>query len=160
MKDSVRDQIVDEARKWVNTPYKHQTRGPRGPEGGCDCVGLLIGVAAALGVVPADYDSNGYAWETDGQQLRVELAKFADEITEVENYADLENYIVPLREGDVLVFEIVGLPQHVGILTKIRYTDEVTEFGIIHASNQIGKVTEHILDNRWRSRIVSVWRLR
>jgi hypothetical protein len=54
-----RKQIICEARKWIGTPF-HKQASLIGI--GCDCVGLIIGVARALGIetlnalVPSDYD--------------------------------------------------------------------------------------------------------
>lgn len=47
--------IVDEARSWVGTPFRHQAR-IKGL--GVDCVGLLVGVGEVLGLEV--YDQTGY----------------------------------------------------------------------------------------------------
>jgi cell wall-associated NlpC family hydrolase len=61
-----RSAIVTAARSWLGTPYRHQHR-ERGV--GVDCAGLVIGVARQLGIVPADFDVNGYSRQPDGSLL-------------------------------------------------------------------------------------------
>lgn len=51
------EQIVAQARTWLGTKYHHQGRlkkSAKGP-GGCDCLGLIIGVIDELGL----QDGNG-----------------------------------------------------------------------------------------------------
>ena len=54
-----RNQIIYEAKKWLNTPFHHQASSKNL---GCDCIGLIIGVAAELGIgffhnlLPQNYD--------------------------------------------------------------------------------------------------------
>ena len=48
-----RSAIVTEATSWVGTPFQHQGR-TKGPHGGVDCVGLIIGVSKNLGYYPQD----------------------------------------------------------------------------------------------------------
>lgn len=43
--------IVAEARSWLGTPYHHEAR-VKGRDGGVDCAQLLIGVYAAVGLIP------------------------------------------------------------------------------------------------------------
>jgi cell wall-associated NlpC family hydrolase len=42
-----RQHIVDTARGWLGVPYRHQGRRK---DKGVDCVGLIIGVGAELGL--------------------------------------------------------------------------------------------------------------
>lgn len=60
MKRITRADIVDEARRWIGTPFQHQA-SLRGV--GCDCLGLLRGVWRALyGEEPEAIPSYGPAW--------------------------------------------------------------------------------------------------
>jgi cell wall-associated NlpC family hydrolase len=52
-----RSAIVTEATSWVGTPFQHQGR-TKGPHGGVDCVGLIIGVSKNLGYYPQDVPHN------------------------------------------------------------------------------------------------------
>jgi cell wall-associated NlpC family hydrolase len=154
------EMIVELARSWIGTPYHHQARGPKGSEGGTDCVGLLIGVGIELGIIPSDYDPTGYAWETDGIQLTEELLKWADPIFLIEGKASLEAWSEIVQPGDILTFRIVGLPQHTAFASEIDYGGGVKVLGMIHAYNPQDKVIEHRLDDRWATRMIGCWRLR
>lgn len=97
-----RADIVAEARTWVGTPWVHQHR-VKGHA--VDCVGLVIGVARNLGLVPADFDVNGYSRMPDGHLL----ALCAQHMTPVARDA--------MQPGDVVVVAVEHDPQHMGILT-------------------------------------------
>lgn len=153
-------QIVEAARGWLGTPYVHQARGPKGAEGGTDCVGLLIGVAVELGLIEEGYDPTGYSWETDGSQLRLELSKWAEPIALVSEPEGAEFWFEIIRPGDIAVFRVTGLPQHTGFLSEIDYGVSGTYPGLIHAYNPARKVVEHTLSDRWLRRMIELWRLR
>lgn len=152
--------IVPLARGWLGTRYVHQARGPKGPEGGVDCVGLLIGVASELGLLEPGYDPTGYDWETDGTQLRLELSKWAEVIAMSDVPQEVDFWLDVLQPGDIAVFKVVGLPQHTGFVSEIDYGVGGTFPGLIHAYNPAGKVVEHSLDERWFRRLIELWRLR
>lgn len=152
--------IVASARRWVGTPYRHQGRGPRGPNGGVDCAGLLIRVAVELGIAEPGYDPSGYAWETDGSQLRAELSRWAALLASADYPQGIEHWRDIVQSGDIVVFMVVGLPQHAAIVSAIDYGVSGMAPAIIHASNPVGRVVEHRLDERWARRIWQVWRLR
>jgi hypothetical protein len=52
--------IVTETRAWIDTPFHHAAH-IRGA--GCDCVGLVIGVAKALGYLPSSFQPPVYSAE-------------------------------------------------------------------------------------------------
>ena len=56
-----REMIVAEARSWIGTAFKHQGRMKKsyGNRGGCDCIGLIVGVAKVLQL------SSGQGWMLD-----------------------------------------------------------------------------------------------
>jgi cell wall-associated NlpC family hydrolase len=53
--------------------------------------------------------------------------------------------------GDILLIRFTKQPQHLGI-----YTGE----NIIHADSDAGKCCEHILNRRWSSRVVRIYRVK
>jgi NlpC/P60 family putative phage cell wall peptidase len=132
------DEIVREARSYLGTPFRHQGR-LRGV--GVDCVGLVVGVGGALGLL--DHDNATYPRQPDGETLLAELRGHLDE--------------VPLADaslGDVLVFWFLRRrrwPQHVGIASAC---------GIIHTHAHVGRVVEHGLDGAWRARLCHAFRFR
>lgn len=160
MKNVTQDQIIEAARQWVGTPYVHQARGPKGPEGGTDCVGLLIAVATELGIIEQGYDPTGYSWITDGTQLRVELSRWAECVAFSDTAQDYAFWAEVIQPGDIAVFNVMRHPQHTAFVSKIDYGNGGTFIGMIHAYDPAKKVVEHIFDERWFSRLTSVWRLR
>lgn len=125
-------EIVDAARAWLRTPFAHQGRllGV-----GCDCIGLVVGVAVALGV-PVE-DRAGYSREPQGRALR----------------AALDAQLLRLDEpvpGCVVLMRIGREERHVGIVARAP----TGALSLIHAWAQSGEVIEHHLDDAWRRRIV------
>lgn len=119
---------VPQARAWLGTPWRHQAR----LQGvGVDCVGLLIGVARALGVVPAGFDVTGYARQPDGHSLMRHLRGL---LTEVPHPADL-------RPGDFLCVAFDQHPQHVGVVGDYLHGGP----SIIHAINGRGVVETRLM---------------
>lgn len=115
--------IVAEARTWLGTPWDHQQR-TKGVA--VDCAGLVIGVARALGLVPADFDVTGYSRRPDGS-----LIELCDEhMRRIAQGA--------MQPGDVLVMSIERDPQHMGIVGDYRHGG----LSIIHAASVQGKVIE------------------
>lgn len=137
--------IVAQARTWLGTPFYHQAR-LKGK--GCDCLGLIVGVAAELelrdanGVLLASYDDPTYSKEPDGAYLIRKLDGLLSEIP-----------VADARAGDVALFTIQENPQHLAILT-----DYEGALGMIHCYAQARRVVEHRLDEEWQSRLIKVFR--
>ncbi|MEJ2816007.1 NlpC/P60 family protein [Caulobacter sp. CCG-8] len=138
--DSVSQRALQEARRWLGTPYQHQA-SLRGV--GCDCLGLVRGVWRALHgaepEVPPPYRPD---WaELGGRELLREA---------------LERRLIPLdpaaaRPGDVLLFRMApGAPaKH----CAIRSADD----RMIHA--YWGRAcVESWLGRWWRERLVAAFR--
>lgn len=53
-----RDQVVEEAKSWLGTPYHHLADVK---DAGVDCAMLVVAVFRAVGLVPADLDPRPYA---------------------------------------------------------------------------------------------------
>ena len=121
--------IIEAARSEIGTPFRHQGR----VSGKClDCAGLVVRVAALLGVTVAD--QSGYSrlpsGALDGQPnvFRVRGNPLA---------------------GDILMLRFDKDPQHLAIFTGEN---------IIHSTNQTGRVVEERFDALWKSRLVRVYR--
>lgn len=126
------------ARAWLGTPFHHQGR----LQGiGCDCVGLVIGVAEAIGV-PVQ-DQTGYSPEPQGRALRNALD------------AQLLPIAAPVP-GCVVLMRIGREERHVGIVATHPSTGALS---LIHAWLQAGAVVEHHLDDTWRRRIVQSYEI-
>lgn len=130
-----RTDIVRAARKYLGTPFHHQGR-LRGI--GVDCVGLLVGVAQDCGI--EHVDSMAYNKRPDGKTLQREIEKSCTRI--------------PLTEamiGDILLFRFLGEATHVGIMS---------DKGMIHTYQGVGRVVEHGLRPPWTNRLCGAYRFK
>jgi NlpC/P60 family putative phage cell wall peptidase len=137
--------IVDEARAWLGTKWSHQA-SLKGV--GCDCIGLIVGVARELDLSPDDVREFGLCYGGYGRQPDAEMLLEAT-----------GRFLVPverdeLQTGDILLFRFDREPQHFGILSR-RDPDYV-----IHAYAMAWRVVEMRLDELWQSRIVRGYRYR
>lgn len=129
---ATREAFVAEARDWLGTPFQHQGR-LKGVA--CDCIGLVIGTAQALGL--SDFDMRDYGRRPDGRLRPLMEAHLT---------------LVPLMEaqaGDVLLFQWNNCPLHVAILTS--------ETSLIHAYLPNRKVIETDIDARMRAQLVAAY---
>lgn len=138
---TTREQIVAEARRWLGTRWHHQA-SLRGV--GTDCIGLIVGVARALGIKEAaQFDAcdwiAGYGREPDPEMLRRACSVF----------------LVPCRTpcpGDILLLRFLGEPQHFALVSAPDY--------MIHAYAQARRVVENRIDDVWGGRIVGAYSYR
>jgi NlpC/P60 family putative phage cell wall peptidase len=145
-----RQQIITEAREWIGTRFHHQGRVKKtmAHRGGCDCIGLLIGVADAVGLNHhgmsfSSLDRKDYAKLPDGVKLRAAFSYYLQEISTFE--AD---------RADILLFRFDKDPQHVGMIS-----DKMGEqYQLIHCYAQARGVVEHRLDKHWQEKIVAAFR--
>lgn len=126
--------VVAAARAWLATPWRHQGRS-RGL--GCDCAGLVIGVAHDLGLT--DFDFTAYGRTPHADTLR---ALCDAHMQRIERAA--------VRPGDIYLMRWLAEPQHLAI---------ATDLGIVHAYAAARRVVEHRLDDTWSGRIVQAYRL-
>jgi NlpC/P60 family putative phage cell wall peptidase len=137
--------VVAEALTWVGTPYQHQasTKGLA-----TDCIGLIVGVARALGIKEASaYDAAGDVRGYGRQPDPVALLAAADRYLQR----------IDMREagaGDIYLIRFELDPMHFAIIS------EVNPIYIIHALAPRGKVVEHRVDAVWRARIMRAYRYR
>jgi NlpC/P60 family putative phage cell wall peptidase len=127
-----REQFVAEARSWIGTPYQHQGR-LKGIA--CDCIGLVICTAQALGLTrenPIDYGKR-----PDGR-LRFSLEQHVEPIPTSEAQA-----------ADILLFQWNAVPLHVAIMTDGEH--------MIHAYLPNRKVVESRIDERIRRQLEAAY---
>ncbi|MEZ5806564.1 MAG: NlpC/P60 family protein [Zhengella sp.] len=134
--DGLRLRVLAEARSWLGTPYRHQA-GRKGV--GCDCLGLVRGVWAAVYGNPApEPGPYGADWLAGGE---------SDRLLDAARTLCGAGFPMPeARPGDLLVFRWrPGLPaRHVGILSR--------HGRFIHAYSGAGAV-ESALVPGWRRRV-------
>jgi NlpC/P60 family putative phage cell wall peptidase len=132
--------IVDEARRWIGTPYRHQASCLGA---GTDCLGLLRGVwRALLGPEPEPMPAYTMDWsEPSGEEVLRAAA---------------ERWLLPavageVARGDVLLFRMMegGVAKHLGIQAE---TGDRPSF--IHAYHG-HSVVESPLSQPWARRIVA-----
>lgn len=133
--------VVAEARTWLDTPFQHQgaLRGVA-----CDCIGLVKSIGMQFKLM--DYDPNSveaqlyanYSMMPDSKKMREALSRWFVPIP-----------VTEAKEADFYFMAWTREPQHVAL---------VTDHGIIHSYSGVGKVVEHGLDDRWRTRITAAYR--
>lgn len=99
-----RADIVAEARRWAGTPY-HAQASKRGA--GCDCKGLIVGVARALKL-------------PEGQNIAANLANYTNVIDAGLLRQTLETVMRQTnapQPGDVMLIRLGGKAQHLAIMT-------------------------------------------
>lgn len=144
--------IIEEARKWIGTPFHHQGR-VKGA--GVDCLGLVVGVFNALNLrtrivdssgkkLPfSTFDSTNYSRQPDGVTLKRVLDALIDPIADIST----------IRPGDIALFYIKEHPQHLGIIGNNN------GLSVIHALESSKRVCEHTLSENWCKRIVALYRI-
>ena len=131
-----RDQIVESARLWLGTPWRHQHRA-RGQA--CDCAGLLIGIASELGLAE-HIEIPAYGRHPSAGTLLALCRQYMDEIS-----------IGEAQPADVLVLAWSDQPGHLAM---------VSDRGIIHAHISARRVVEHTMPRDWIGRIRHAFRFR
>jgi cell wall-associated NlpC family hydrolase len=117
---TTRQDIVDAAYEQIGTPWVHQGRLPGVA---LDCAGLVIVVARKLGLVPPDFDINGYQRMPDGSMPHT-----------------LRQYMVSVRRENMAPGDVVSMafdkdPQHVGIVVPYRHGG----LAMVHAASKPSK---------------------
>lgn len=127
--------IIVAARSALGVPFRHQGR----TLAGLDCAGLVAYTCDQLGI---DYeDREGYARRPSNGLIEAAL----------DAQPFLERVTGHPQPGDVLLMRFTGEPQHLAIYAGPN---------IIHSYETVGKVCEHILDQRWARRIVRIYRFK
>lgn len=130
--------VVEEAREWLGTPFHWQASRK---QVGCDCKGLVAGVARALGRPEAD---SLFALKADYQH-RVDTKLLR------EGMEALFDRVDDMQPGDILLLIVGNQPQHLAIY--------IGNGRMIHT---YGKGPERVVNVRvGQSRpIDSIWRWR
>ena len=143
------DLIVAKARTWLGTPFHHQAR-VKGK--GCDCLGLVIGVAKELeltdktGRLLASHDEVTYSRQPNSSHLIDKLSSLLDKVS-------LEN----ASYGDIVVFKVGRNPQHLAILSN--YDNSRLWLSMIHSDVRARCVVEHRMDDEWQAKLKYVFRV-
>ena len=140
---SIRDQITTEAASWIGTPFQHQA-SVKGVA--CDCIGLVRGVARAVGF--RDPFTTGAASKYQGYGRTPEpvalLAACAEFLKPIE--------VASCERGDILLMRFERDPQHFALVLTRRPD------AMIHSHASIGRVTSRSIDARWWRRVIAAYR--
>ena len=139
MTSTIRQQVVDAARSFIGTPYRHQGRFP-GLE--LDCAGLVVCAAQKAGIRVTDV--SGYSRIPDGVTFIGGIEAQMDKIE-----------LCNIQPGDVLAFTFLTDPQHAAVVTAVE-----PRLTIVHAHMRVRNVVEHELDDVWRTRICGAYKFR
>lgn len=146
MSDSISGSSLRDYSKYIGLPYKLYGRDIV-RDGGLDCYGLVFHILKnELGVDVKAYESIYYA--PTNERLT------ASGIMDVANNSG-DWRLIPraeMREGDVIVFRMKGLPIHLGYA--------INKHSFIHVYQGINSVVEHLTSIKWEKRIYAVYRLR
>jgi NlpC/P60 family putative phage cell wall peptidase len=139
-----REEVIAEARSWVGTRWQH---GAALKGVACDCIGLIAGVALALGSdeaqrLMATPEYRAYGRKPDPAML----------LRACEELLDPVDGFAAALPGDVLLMRFSADPQHFGFFS--------TRGQMIHSYAQARRVVEHRIDLLWQRRVVGVYRLR
>lgn len=140
-----RGAIVREARRWLGTPFLH---GQSCLGAGCDCIGLVVGVAAAFDLPEAfrwqrDTRFRGYGRLPQPEKLLAACAEYLDAIVPSD-----------ARIGDILLMTFFKEPMHFGFISS-----EAPRY-LLHGYEPAGKVVENIVDLKWSRRVIGAFKLR
>jgi cell wall-associated NlpC family hydrolase len=112
MRAITRKEIIDAAYSWVDTPYVHRQR-VKGPNGGCDCIQFLIGMAIDLDIYPGDpYKIEYYSTQWHLHRGDPLLLQGMHEIGLV------EKSVKEAKPADILTFQYARAVSHLGIIVK------------------------------------------
>jgi NlpC/P60 family putative phage cell wall peptidase len=137
--------VIAEARTWLGTPWIHQA-AMKGV--GCDCIGLVSGVADQLGFPEAK------AWRADTRFRGYGRLPLPDMLLQACDIYLTRIELSSATLGDVLVFTLLREPMHFGLLSERdpRY--------MIHGWQPVGRVVENVIDAKWQRRTVRAYRYR
>jgi len=131
-----RNEIVEEARKWLGTPWRHQGRAGSG----IDCCGLVIRVGNDLDFIT--YQTSAYSRRTTGEEF-------------IHHFLNAGMHQVPFGRalpGDVLITADSKFPCHCGFIGEKQGAKT-----FIHAYARKRRVVEDPYD-AWLPKAVTVVR--
>lgn len=129
-------QIVQKAREYLGTPFRHQGRKK---VLGIDCAGLVICVAKELNITNFEtFEFVAYGHIPHARKLETLCDMLFERIT-----------MQLAKPGDIFLMAFEKEPQHLAIMT---------DTGIIHSYAKVRRCVEHGFDELWQNRVNRVYR--
>ena len=141
------DDVINQARTWLDVPYKHLGRKKNIA---VDCAGLVIGVAREMKVLDpedfrySEFPDKDYLLRCVGDYLHMDASIASD-----------PDILQQVAKGKVVVMYVrnPAEAQHMGIISENK-----GRLTLIHAFSKRGRVVEHSLSSFWKKRIMGVYR--
>jgi hypothetical protein len=139
-----RSLIFQKAREYFGTPF-HQQGRVKGR--GLDCVGIVLCVGEDLGLRYRDgrpigrFDYRDYGMYPVMDYMQEEAEKIF-----------IKKELGAMIPGDILTVRAPFLVHHMAVVSQLKQG-----LGMIHADGGLGKIVEHLINSRWRSRIAGVF---
>lgn len=145
-----KQEIINCARTWVGTEFVHQGRIKKNQytNGGCDCIGLIIGIAEEL-KIKSPSNKNIYLSDFDIKEYNISNTNLYAIIKTLKILK--EKKFSQLVSCDLIIFKILNLAEHIAI-----YSEKNT---IIHSIYQKHKVIEEPYTQLWKNRAFAVFSL-
>jgi cell wall-associated NlpC family hydrolase len=140
--------IVEETRTWLGTRFRLYGRVKRTltNQGGCDCIGLILGVCKNLGLKT----------KTGQEILLFDHFQYSlqNEVTLLENFLEQHfHQATSFQVGNIILFQMNASLQHVGVV--VNY--DANNLGIIHADIKSRMVVEHFLNSELVGKIAKIY---
>ena len=144
-----KDLGVERVRVMVRakSPFLHKGRDP---VNGIDCVGALAHAFQYSGHIP-DYPPNPVNGELERNLNLIFGPPLFSRSPTDPPFEDTQ-----LQQLDILALQYAGPARHVA--TVVNHIAIPGVLSLIHTDAMVGRVVEHILDLKWRRRILKVWR--
>ncbi len=146
----MKNKIIEESLSWIGTRFKHQGRLKKDINslGGCDCLGLVVGVARNLKIKTI----TGNSFESFDQVNYSKLVTsniLLNQLNLLLSKVNMED----LQLGDIILIKVNDWPQHLAIISSI--SPSIT---IIHSYIQVRRVVKQNLPQEWLEKIVAIYR--
>lgn len=128
--------------KYIGIPYVVAGRSLE-RDGGLDCWGLVRVIFQDL------FNFELPAYESINTHLSVNQA--SEMLVNTPLYKNCEE-VLEVQEGDLLLFNIVGNPLHIGYALSSTH--------MIHADRKTGSTVENFRGKKWRTRLYKIYRLK
>ncbi|MFN7038696.1 MAG: hypothetical protein ACK4OM_03910 [Alphaproteobacteria bacterium] len=146
-------QIIAEAKTWLGTSFHHQGRVKKTGlhNGGCDCIGLILGIAKSLNL-KSNFDKSKLLIEFD--KVNYKRIVIGNDLKNIMSMHFIEIDLDHAEICDIVLFNINKNLQHIGMIIEKNQS----AIYVIHSYIQAKQVVMHNLDEEWINKIDSVYR--